>query len=272
MFDHTIQTIYYLFFDFLKDLLSSVCEFLRNISSNKVALLKLMKFSKQSPIFKISEEEENDIFADLERVSQQYEYFPITMTKTKQRPNSFISLCQFAKDPPQMRLNNCDKFRRSFTNRGLGFTFNNKKADNLYKHGDNIKLQLESLFFNKDNDPKMMHSASPDEGLKVLIENNMEEINNYEKTKVPSNVAGDMKKKPVSVLVVLHDPSQPANMRTKSITIPLGQSSTVYITPSATETDTSGQMLGETQRECRLKQENDNLQVFREVLINSKTN
>ena len=61
-------------------------------------------------------------------------------------------------------------------------------------------------------------------------------------------------------------------MRTKSITIPLGQSSTVYITPSATETDTSGQMLGETQRECRLKQENDNLQVFREVLVNSKTN
>ena len=92
------------------------------------------------------------------------------------------------------------------------------------------------------------------------------------KTKNKDNVAGDMKIKPVSVLVVLHDPSQPANMRTKSITIPLGQSSTVYITPSATETDTSGQMLGETQRECRLKQENDNLKVFREVLTNSKTN
>ena len=117
-----------------------------------------------------------------------------------------------------------------------------------------------------------MNSASPDKGLYVLIENNMEEIYYYEKTKSTGNVAGNMKKKPVSVLVVLHDPSQPANMRTKSITIPLGQSSTVYITPSATETDTSGQMLGETQRECRLKQENDNLQVFREVLINRETN
>ena len=91
------------------------------------------------------------------------------------------------------------------------------------------------------------------------------------KNKLVINVAGELKQKPVSVQVVLHDPSQPANMRTKSITIPLGQSSTVYITPSATETDTSGQMLGETQRECRLKQENDNLQVFREVLTNSKT-
>merc|ERR1712020_317476 len=99
----------------------------------------------------------------------------------------------------------------------------------------------------------------------------MEEMNNYEKTKSTDNVAGDIKKKPGSLLVVLHDPSQPANVRTRSITIPLGQSSTVYITPSATETDTSGQMLGETQRECRLKQENDNLQVFREVLTNNKT-
>ena len=70
----------------------------------------------------------------------------------------------------------------------------------------------------------------------------------------------------VPPLVVLHDPAHPANMRTKSIKIPLGQSSTVYITPSVIETDSSGQLLGETQRECRMKQENDNLQIFREVL------
>ena len=55
-------------------------------------------------------------------------------------------------------------------------------------------------------------------------------------------------------------------MRTKSITIPLGQSSTVYITPSVIETDHTGQLLGQTQRECRMKEENENLQIFREVL------
>lgn len=65
--------------------------------------------------------------------------------------------------------------------------------------------------------------------------------------------------------MVLHDPSQPANMRRKSIQIPLGQSSTVYITPSVIETDHSGQGLGQTQRQCRTKQENDNLQIFREA-------
>ena len=251
----------------ISKLISSICEFLRNISSNKVALLKLMKFSKQSPVFEVSEEEEN-IFGGLERVSSQYEYFPKTLTT---RPNSFISLCQFAKDPPLMKLINCDKFRRSFTNKGLGFTFNNKNSDNLYKHGDNTKLQLNSFFFNREHDPRMMNSGSPDEGLNVLIENNMEEIYDYDKTKNPGNPTGDLKSKPKEVLVVLHDPSHPANMRTKSITIPLGQSSTVYITPSATETDPSGQLLGQTQRECRLKQENDNLQIFRKVLtINHK--
>ena len=165
-----------------------------------------------------------------------------------------------------MRLNNCHKFRRSFTNRGLGFTFNNEKSQHLYKLGDNIKLQLKSFFFNNQEDPKLMSSGSPDEGLNVLIENNMEEISVYEKTRHSGMPAGDIKLKPVSVLVALHDPTQPANVRTKSIKIPLGQSSTVYITPSAIETDSSGQLLGESQRECRMKQENDNLQIFREVL------
>ena len=46
--------------------------------------------------------------------------------------------------------------------------------------------------------------------------------------------------------------------------IPLGQSSTVYVTPTVTETDRSGQSLSEAQRGCRLRQENGNLEIFRE--------
>ena len=189
---------------------SSICEFLRNISSNKAALLKLMKFSKQSPVFNVSEEEENDIFADLEKVSSQYGYFPKTM---QSRPNSFISLCQFEQSPQLMKLNNCNKFKRSFTNRGLGFTFNNDKTQHLYKNNKNIDLQLDSLFFNKEDDPKLT-SASPDDALKVMIENNFEEISGYENTQSSANPAGDMKFKPGDLVVVLHDPAHPANIRT----------------------------------------------------------
>ena len=183
------------------------------------------------------------------------------------RPNSFISVCQFERNPELMKLNNCNKFKRSFTNRGLGFTFNNDKAPELYKNNKNIDLQLDSLFFNKEHQPKLT-SASPDDALKVMIENNFEEIAAYENTRSSSNPAGDMKLKPVELVVVLHDPSHPANIRTKSIKIPLGQSSTVYITPSVIETDHTGQLLGQTQRECRLKEENNNIQIFREVLTN----
>ena len=177
---------------------NSICDFLRNISSDKAPLLKLMKFSKQSPVFNVSEHEENDIFADLESVSSQYGYFPKSMPS---RPNSFISLCQFEKNPELMRLDNCNKFRRSFTNRGLGFTFNNDKIQQLYKHNKNIDLQLDSFFFNKEHDPKLT-SANPDDALNVMIENNFEEISHYENTQSAANPAGDMKLKPVSTLVL----------------------------------------------------------------------
>ena len=116
------------------------------------------------------------------------------------RPNSFISLCQFEQNPQLMRLDNCNLFKRSFTNRGLGFTFNNDKIQQLYKHTKNIDLQLDSFFFNKEQDPKLT-SASPDDALKVMIENNFEEISDYENTQSPVNPAGDMKFKPVSTLV-----------------------------------------------------------------------
>ena len=176
---------------------SSICEFLRNISSNKAALLKLMKFTKQSPVFNVSEQEENDIFGDIERVSSQYGYFPKTM---QSRPNSFISLCQFERNPELMRLNNCNKFRRSFTNKGLGFTFNNDKVEELYKYNKDIDLQLDSFFFNKDHEPRPT-SASPEDALYVMIENNFEEIAHYENTQNEANPAGDMKFKPVSTMV-----------------------------------------------------------------------
>lgn len=38
----------------------------------------------------------------------------------------------------------------------------------------------------------------------------------------------------------------------------------MYVTPSVTETDTSGQSLSEVQRGCRLREENDELQIYRE--------
>ena len=50
--------------------IESICNFLRNISSNKEAFLKLMKFTKQSPTY-IEDHDEYDNFINLEK----YGYF-----------------------------------------------------------------------------------------------------------------------------------------------------------------------------------------------------
>ena len=62
--------------------------------------------------------------------------------------------------------------------------------------------------------------------------------------------------------MALHDPFEPANLRSKGIEIPLGQSTIVYFTPSAREIDPSGKELDENQRNCRLNDENSDLDIF----------
>ena len=108
----------------------------------------------------------------------------------------------------------------------------------------------------------MITSASPEFALKVLIEKNIEEIDFYEKTK-EINGRGEIKRKPKPVQIVVHEPSKPPNFRTQSFTIPLGHSTTVYITPRATRTDTSGQSLAEDKRRCRLERESEGLKIYK---------
>ena len=82
---------------------------------------------------------------------------------------------------------------------------------------------------NQMSGPLKMTNAGPSNALSVIIENNIEEIEFFQKTKQPQNPTGEMKFEPTKVDVVLHDPSEPANMRLKSLEVPLGQSSKVYI-------------------------------------------
>ena len=90
-----------------------------------------------------------------------------------------------------------------------------------------------------------------------MLENNFEEIENYEKA------IDKLFLKPSSVKVTLHNPKAPANIRSKSFELPLGYSTTVYITPTAREIDQSGKELSEKQRGCRLSEDNNDLNIFK---------
>ena len=168
-------------------------------------------------------------------------------------------MCKFEEKVDRMLFSNCKLFKRSFTNKGMGYTFNNVKEHNLIKED-----YKSSIFYpNRDEDPFFMRSANPDNSLTVIIDYNSEEIKRYEDSKdrvAKSN--GDLSLKPKKVTVSLHNPKEPADMRSSSFTIPLGHYTTVYITPKARKIDESGKDLSEDQRHCKLNNEIRELNIF----------
>ena len=68
---------------------------------------------------------------------------------------------------------------------------------------------------------------------------------------------------PTKISVSLHNPSEPANLISRNFEIPLGHTTTVYISPRAREIDESGKLLNEKQRNCRLTDDNHELKIFK---------
>ena len=167
-------------------------------------------------------------------------------------------MCQFGdtdnveRPGERPRFKNCNLFKRSYTNKGIGFTFNNNKEDRLI----NKEYRSEIFFHNVNRDPSFMTSANSEHSLHVVIENNAEEVERY------LSDTKDVKKEPIEVSVSLHDPKEPADLRTSSLRIPLGHFTTVYVTPRARHIDESGKKLTEQQRNCRLEEETEKLNIF----------
>ena len=95
---------------------------------------------------------------------------------------------------------------------GIGFTANNEVEDRLMKND----FKSKALFSNTNRRPSSMKSASLKDSLHVVIENNMEEVERYE-----GNPEPEPKQQPTKISVSLHNPVEPADMRSSSIEIPL---------------------------------------------------
>ena len=151
-----------------------------------------------------------------------------------------------------MTHDNCNLFKRSYTDKGMGFTFNNEPENIMIKR----EFRSSVLFPNTNKKPSFMTSAATEHALTVVIENNEEEVSRYVKDK------DNIKSKPTEITVSLHNPKEPADMRSRSFSIPLGHSTKVYITPKARAIDEDGMSLMESQRECRLDNDIENLKIF----------
>ena len=102
--------------------------------------------------------------------------------------------------------------------------------------------------------------------LRVLIENNAEEITRYEDNpRKYGREYNDIIQKPKKLLVSLHNPQEPADAKSQpssSFHITGGHTTTVLFTPRAREIDDSGKELTESQRGCRLNEDSGKLDVF----------
>ena len=172
-------------------------------------------------------------------------------------------MCKFEENVEVMTFENCNLFRRSFTTVGMGYTFNNEVEEKLVKED----FRNAELSPNTAREPSYMKSTGSDSFLTVVIENNAEEVERYKNRKI---LSGKLEKKeaahkPNEITVSLHNPKEPADTKfvpSTSIRIPLGQSTTFFITPKAREIDDSGKELTEIQRSCRLNENTEALSMF----------
>ena len=172
-------------------------------------------------------------------------------------------MCKFEENVEVMTFENCNLFRRSFTTVGMGYTFNNEVEEKLVKED----FRNAELSPNTAREPSYMKSTGSDSFLTVVIENNAEEVERYKNRKI---LSGKLEKKeaahkPNEITVSLHNPKEPADTKfvpSTSIRIPLGQSTTFFITPKAREIDESGRDLGETKRKCRLTEDTKDLDIY----------
>ena len=156
-----------------------------------------------------------------------------------------------------MTFENCNLFKTSFTTKGIGYTFNNEKEEKLIKY----PFRGKEFSPNIKRNPSLMKSASPDHSLKVVIENDKENSKDLSES---TNIDGTIRK-PQKVLVSIHNPKEPADNIIKpstSIPIPLGHITTFFFKPEAREIDQSGKELTESQRNCRLDESTESLEIY----------
>ena len=108
------------------------CKFIQEISKYRIKLMKVLKFSIQHPHLLESVKEEMSIFENITKEDPKWRTMNFS-EDTRRNFNPFIPLCQYRGMPKLMTFRNCHLFHRSFTNKGLGYSFNSDIFDNVYK-------------------------------------------------------------------------------------------------------------------------------------------
>ncbi len=130
-----------------KEKYEGCCNFLRHVHDKLESTLKVMKYAQQPPHFYDSLDEIAATFGNgsileyntLLNKSQTLEY-------VRSNFNPLVMMCRYAGQPETMTMTGCDLFRRSITNEGIGYTFNQAKFWDTYKDNDYNQMFARVMF------------------------------------------------------------------------------------------------------------------------------
>ncbi|TRY68635.1 hypothetical protein TCAL_08884 [Tigriopus californicus] len=233
------------------------CQIKELYDSMSRQVLNVMRYAQQAPHLLSGKKEMEDVQNDALKAFP-YPLLPIDNRVARQNLNPRILQCQYNKYPMNQSPEDCQWFARSYTDEGLGYSFNTGSFWDNHQPNQYTKDFYEVMHPDERTNWSTIaypETSGRDYGLKLTLELN-------EFLTVAQTVRNQGKSFPV-FKVAIHDPATPADLRSAGIEIEPGYLSTFLITPSQTTLFRSAKELDPGQRECRLKTETEGMVIFK---------
>ena len=221
-------------------------------------VMKVMKYAVQAPHFK---QDRDEFKADFDRAEDYIDYQFLPRDKSPESFNPRIFMCQYSQEPNEMSPDNCKKaqFYRSFTNEGMGYSFNNGQFWNRH-----IRNEANELFYKimapeynaNVTDYLYPLTSGPAYGLTIVLQ-----LNKYQEFAAQSDRS--IEKAP-KFKVAIHNPAMPADLRSGGVEVEAGYLSTFLITSSQLLTSEGVKGLEQSRRKCRFPSESEGLKIFKQ--------
>ncbi len=223
------------------DVASPCCNLERTISSKREVALRFMKYTIGPQTSHVMEQSE---LSDTVSLANQFDYVLNKNFTGDWLPSidPAIATCHFGTDPDESKWNmDCDLFERTYTTKGIGYSFNVEKFWTLHKRtSGNMAFYQQMTAIGQNN--KVIHPIK-DNGKGFSLEFYVR-LNDD------------------SASLTLHSPEAPADFHNEAIELIPDMINEITVFPSTVVTDAAGLRLSPTKRECLARQEADNLNIY----------
>ncbi len=215
------------------------CDLEEDVSKNLALVWKVMKYM-MAPTSGIALEKQER--QDLMRIK----HFGYTLGDSHMRNiHQFVQECKSPNS--NVYQFECNLFRKMFTTKGIGYTFNNEPFYKIVKNTTNNRAFFKEMYETENSD-KDLPIKIPSNGKQyslefILILNHNLKNNGTQK-------------------LVIHDPHMIADTRYEAIDLQPGLSYEISVTPTVTVTDENALQLEPSKRSCLSGNENEALEIF----------